>query len=94
VAAPSVRPEPVLMPVGVATHFIDKINVVIVKLGSDVRVGDHLMLSGEKGSFKQKLKSMQINRQNVETAARGTRSALKSAKKPSWGKWFMWSDKK
>jgi U32 family peptidase len=69
------------MPVGVVTHYLDKINVVIVKLGADVRVGDHLVLSGEQGSFRQKLKSMQIDRQNVETAGRGKEVGIKVNKK-------------
>ena len=77
----SVKPEPVFTPVGVVTHYLDKISVVIVKLGADVRVGDRLVLNGEKGPFRQKLKSMQINRQNVEVADRGKEVGIKVSKK-------------
>ena len=77
----SVKPEPVFTPVGVVTHYLDKISVVIVKLGADVRVGDRLVLNGEKGPFRQKLKSMQINRQNVEEAGRGKEVGIKVSKK-------------
>ena len=75
------RPEPVFTPVGVVTHYLDKIKVVIVKLDADVRVGDRLVLNGENGPFKQKLKSMQINRQNVETASPGDDIGIKVSKK-------------
>lgn len=69
------------MLVGVVTHYLDKINVVIVKLGANVRVGDHLILSGERGTFRQKLKSMQINRENVEEAGRGDEVGIKVSQK-------------
>jgi len=81
-AAPrTVRPEPVFTPVGVVTHYLDKIKVVIVKLDEEVRVGDRLVLNGESGPFRQKLSSMQINRQNVETAGCGEEIGIKVSKK-------------
>ncbi len=76
-----IKREPVLTPVGMVTHYLDKINVVIVKLGVDVRVGDRLVFNGEKGPFRQKLKSMQIDRQNVETAGYGKEVGIKVNKK-------------
>jgi len=75
------QPEPTLTPVGVVTHYLDKISVAIIKLGANVRVGDRLVLNGEKGSFQQKLKSMQIDRQNVEMAGRGDDVGIKVNKK-------------
>ena len=75
------RPEPVFTPVGVVTHYLDKIKVVIVKLDADVQVGDRLVLNGESGPFRQKLSSMQINRQNVETAGPGDDIGIKVSKK-------------
>jgi len=81
VAPRSAKPEPVFTPVGVVTHYLDKISVVIVKLDADVRVGDRLVLNGEKGPFKQKLSSMQIDRQNVEMASRGDDVGIKVSKK-------------
>ena len=76
-----VKPEPVFTPVGVVTHFLDKISVAIIKLDADVKVGDRLVLNGEKGAFRQKLSSMQINRQNVEMAGRGDDIGIKVNKK-------------
>lgn len=75
------KPEPVFTPVGVVTHYLDKIKVVIVKLNEDVRVGDRLVLNGENGPFRQKLSSMQIDRQNVEMAGRGKEIGIKVSKK-------------
>jgi putative protease len=80
-APQAVRPEPVFTPVGVVTHYLDKIKVVIVKLDADVRVGDRLVLNGENGPFRQKLNSMQINRQNVEAASPGDDIGIKVSKK-------------
>jgi ATPase subunit of ABC transporter with duplicated ATPase domains len=76
-----VKPEPVLTLVGVVTHHIDKINVAIVKLGADVQTGDRLQLVGKNGPFKQKLKSMQIDRESVEIATGGQEVGIKVNKK-------------
>lgn len=81
VAPQPVKPEPVFTPVGVVTHYLDKIKVVIVKLDAEVRIGDRLVLNGENGPFRQKLSSMQINRQNVETAGCGEEIGIKVSKK-------------
>jgi hypothetical protein len=81
VAPQAARPEPIFTPVGVVTHYLDKIKVVIVKLDADVRIGDRLVLNGENGPFRQKLSSMQINRQNVEKAGCGEEIGIKVSKK-------------
>ncbi len=81
VASRVARPEPVFTPVGVVTHYLDKIKVVIVKLDTEVRIGDRLVLNGENGPFRQKLSSLQIDRQNVETAFRGNEVGIKVSKK-------------
>ena len=85
VAPRIVEPEPVFTPVGVVTHYLDKISVAIIKLDADVKVGDRLVLNGEKGPFRQKLSSMQINRQNVEMAGRGDDIGIKVNKKATVG---------
>lgn len=71
--------------VGVVTDYLDKINVAIIKLGMDVKVGEKLQLSGENRSFRQKLQSMQINRKNVEAAARDDEIGMKVNKKVKVG---------
>lgn len=75
------KPEPIFTPVGVVTHYLDKISVAIIKLDEDVRVGDRLVLNGENGPFRQKLSSMQIDRQNVEIAGRGMDIGIKVKQK-------------
>jgi len=80
-----VKSEPILTPVGVVTHYIDKIKVAIIKLGVDLEVGVRLELAGTNGSFKQKLKSMQIDREQVENASRGQEIGIKVNKKVTVG---------
>lgn len=69
------------MPAGVVTHYFDKINVAIVKLGMDLEVGVRLQLTGISGPFKQKLSSMQIDRKPVEQASRGQEIGVKVNKR-------------
>lgn len=76
-----VKPELVLAPVGVVTHYLDKIKVAIVKLGTDLRVGVRLQWVGKNGPFNQKLSSMQIDREQVENANRGQEVGIKVSKK-------------
>lgn len=66
-----------LILVGVVTHYLDKINVAIIKLGMDVEVGDKLQLKGVHEVFKQKIHSMQYNRKTIEKAGRDMEIGIK-----------------
>ena len=83
--AKPIKDEPVLLPAGVVTHYFDKIKVASIKLGVDVEVGMKLQLTAESGPYKQKLKSMQINRENVEIATQGQEIGIKVNKKVKVG---------
>ncbi|MFH0820465.1 MAG: hypothetical protein V1908_01695 [Candidatus Peregrinibacteria bacterium] len=75
------KPEPTLIPVGTVTHFFDKIKVAVLQLSAPIKIGDRLQLIGEKGPFKQTLKSMQIDRQDVFSANLGDDIGIKVTKK-------------
>lgn len=79
------RPKADLMPVGVVTQYIEKIDVVIIKLGGNVLSGDRLILPGEARSFKHKVTSMQFNREPVNKASRGQEVGIKVSKKVKVG---------
>ena len=83
--AKPIKAESVLLPAGVVTHYFDKIKVASIKLGADVEVGMKLQLTAENGPYKQKLKSIQINRENVETATQGQEIGIKVNKKVKVG---------
>jgi hypothetical protein len=71
--------------VGVVTDYLDKIKVAIIKLGMDIEVGEKMQLPGENGPYKQIIKSMQINRENVEIASRNDEIGMKVNKKVKVG---------
>lgn len=67
--------------IGKVTHFFDRISVAVLELTDKIRVGDTLHFLGHATDFKQEVKSLQIEHQNVEEAAPGQDVALKVAQK-------------
>lgn len=68
---------PRLQPIGMVTHYYDRINVGVLKLSGPLRIGDRLRLKGKKGEFEQAIKSMQVEHQPIEVAAKGADLGLK-----------------
>lgn len=66
-----------LAPVGMVTHFYDKISVAVLKLTGTLKTGDKLQLKGKKGDFKQVVSSIQIEHQPVGAAKKGDDIGLK-----------------
>ncbi|MGC8662363.1 MAG: translation elongation factor-like protein [Candidatus Micrarchaeia archaeon] len=54
--------------VGKVTHYYDKISVAVVRLSARLKVGDSILIEGNRTSFQQKIESMQIKNINVEEA--------------------------
>lgn len=75
--------------VGEVTHFFDKISVVIVKVakGQKISVGDTLHYKNASGStdFTEKIDSMQIFKEQVQTAKAGEEVGIKVGQKISEG---------
>jgi len=63
--------------VGKVEHYFDKIGVAVVKLSGSIRVGDVLSIEGEGTNFTQKVGSMQVEHQSVETADAGQAIGMK-----------------
>ena len=72
--------------IGEVIHFFRKINVSIVKVNKDkLEVGDVIRFSGHSSDFKQKIKSMQIDHNAVESVSKGGEAAIKVKSKVRTG---------
>lgn len=55
--------------VGKVKHFFRKINVAVIELNGELKVGDTIEVGrNEEDAFQQDVKSMQIDKKPVETA--------------------------
>lgn len=64
--------------VGKITHFFSKINVGILELTKvDLKIGDTIHIKGHTTDFFQKVESMQVEHQPVESAKPGDEVGLK-----------------
>jgi putative protease len=63
--------------VGKVTHFFGKISVAVVDLTDDLRNGDRISIEGPAGVAEQLVESMQIDKEQVESAGRGQAIGLK-----------------
>ncbi len=68
--------------IGQVTHYFDKINVAIVKLGKgDLKIGDRVKLMDKEGNeFEQKVESMQIEHASIDIAKAGDEFGIKVQK--------------
>jgi len=63
--------------IGTITHFYNNINVGVIALSDTIKVGDTISIEGETTNFKQKVDSMQIDRDSVKAAKKGQEIGLK-----------------
>ncbi|OIN95893.1 hypothetical protein AUJ66_08015 [Candidatus Desantisbacteria bacterium CG1_02_38_46] len=55
--------------IGVVTHYFTHISVAAIKITSDsLSVGDTIHIKGHTSDFNQKVDSMQIEHQSIQTA--------------------------
>lgn len=71
--------------IGTVEHFFDKINVVAIKLSAPLKVGDVIEIGDEESAVREKISSMQINRQDVEIASEGDSVGIKLKHKVELG---------
>jgi putative protease len=70
-----------LFKIGKVTHYYDKINVAIVELDGTLSVGDNIkFVRGGEDLFEQKVESIQIEHEKVDSAAKGQVIGLKTDK--------------
>jgi len=67
-----------LKEIGVITHYFPKVKAAVIKLTKDsVKVGDDVYIKGHTSSFKEKIKSLQVNHATVEEGKKGQEIGLK-----------------
>lgn len=67
------------MPVGTVTHFYTDISVCVIELTDKLRVGEWISIEGATTNLRQRVASMQVNRQPVSQASAGDSIGLKVA---------------
>lgn len=62
---------------GVTTHYLGNIDVAIIKTTTSLKIGDILLIEGDNFIFTQTVSEMQIDRQPVNKAKKGSHIGLK-----------------
>jgi translation elongation factor EF-1alpha len=58
--------------IGQVTHYYDKIGVAIIELDATLGVGDQIkFVRGGEDLFEQKVESLQVEHENIESAKKG-----------------------
>ena len=68
-------------PIGVVTHYFDKIGVAIVKFNREVKVGETISFKGTHTDFTQEISSMQYNHKDIKSAKKGQEVGIKVEEK-------------
>jgi translation elongation factor EF-1alpha len=64
-------------PIGRVKHYYSKIAVAIIELSAGLQAGDQIKIVGPKTETEQKVKSMQVDHQNINEAKPGDLVGLK-----------------
>lgn len=67
--------------IGKVTHYYGGVGVAIIKLSDILKVGDTLKFVRGDEEFEEKVESMQINREDVESAKKGDEVGVKVSQK-------------
>lgn len=70
-------PSKKLPAAGIVTHFLDNLQVAIIKLSAALQVGDSIIIEGEDYLFLQPIEEMQIDRKPITKAKKGSHIGLK-----------------
>ena len=63
--------------IGKITHYFEKVQVAVVELSGKLKVGDTIHIKGHTTDFTQKVSSMQVEHEDIETAKSGDSLGLK-----------------
>jgi len=63
--------------IGHVTHYFNKINVAVLTIKDELKVGDTIHIIGHTTDFAQKVNSMQIEHKNVDSVKPGDDFAIK-----------------
>jgi translation elongation factor EF-1alpha len=64
-------------PVGKIAHFYPKINVAVVELTDNLKVGDKISIEAKEQAFEQTVDSMQIEHEQIQEAKAGQAIGLR-----------------
>jgi len=67
--------------IGKISHYFKNINVGIIELAAELSVGDIIHIKGPATNFEQKIDSMQIDHEQVDTAGAGQGVGVKVIEK-------------
>ena len=73
----SVNSGPKKTLIGKVEQFYSKIGVVAITLTADLKVGDLIEIGSDEEAIRQRISSMQIEREDVETASAGESVGIK-----------------
>lgn len=68
-----------IIEIGHISHFFSKIKVAIIELTLPLSIGDQILVKGPFTDFQQEVKSMQIDRKDIDMAEGGQSVGLKLA---------------
>jgi len=71
--------------IGKIIHYYGKINVGIIELADELKVGDKIHIKGSATDFEQTVDSMQVEHQDIEQAKIGDSIGLKLSNKAKEG---------
>lgn len=63
--------------IGEVTHYFGNISVAVISLTDTIHVGDMVHFLGRTTDFRQEVKSLQIEHEQVEQVGEGQEGALK-----------------
>jgi translation elongation factor EF-1alpha len=63
--------------IGYVTHYFNKINVAVLSIKDELKVGDTIHILGHTTDFTQKVTSIQIEHENVDSVKPGDDFAMK-----------------
>jgi putative protease len=63
--------------VGKVTHFYDRISVAVLELIGEIKVGETIRILGRTTNITQRIGSMEIEHQKIQSAVAGAEVAIK-----------------
>jgi len=63
--------------IGQVTHYFNKINVAVISITDEMKIGDTIHFLGHTTDFTQRVTSMQIEHKNVSSVKPGDDFAIK-----------------
>jgi len=63
--------------IGKVTHYYNHINVAVIELVGDLRVGEQIAILGHTTEFTQQVESLEIEHHKIDSAGAGQEVALK-----------------